>query len=196
MRSGPDPLQQERRLEKWPAGRPSPEVMEAVQRSCLAVAERPERLAEVFYGHLFEMAPWLRPMFSVDMTDQMQKMTDTLLGAIGQLATTDTADLEVLLYQMGTDHYVRYQVEPAHYVYVAHALTRAVRDVSGWEYSSYLSSAWIALSQWVTMHMCAGARAAMADAPVETLASSLPRPRSDSDSDGARSPRRGRPRRP
>jgi hemoglobin-like flavoprotein len=101
--------------------------MDAVQKSCLAVAERPVLLAEVFYGHLFEMAPWLRPMFAADMTDQMQKMTDTLLAAVAQLSTADTADLEVLLYRMGADHYVRHQVEPAHYVYVAHALTRARR---------------------------------------------------------------------
>ena len=188
MRSGPDPLQQERSPESRPAGRPSPEVMDAVQKSCLAVAERPVLLAEVFYGHLFEMAPWLRPMFAADMTDQMQKMTDTLLAAVAQLSTADTADLEVLLYRMGTDHYVRHQVEPSHYVYVAHALTRAVRDVAGLEYSSYLSSAWIALCQWVSMHMCAGARAAMADAPVERLASALPRPRTNPDE-----ARRGRP---
>jgi hemoglobin-like flavoprotein len=190
MRSGPDPVQQDRRRETWPSGRPSPEVLDAVQKSCLTIAERPVRLAEVFYGHLFGMAPWLRPMFAVDMTDQMQKMTDTLLGAIAQLSTADTADLEVRLYQMGVDHYLRHQVEPAHYVYVAHALTRAVRDVSGSDYTSYLSSAWIALTQWVSGHMCAGARAAMADTPVEKLASSLPSPRTDPD--GARP---GRPRR-
>ncbi|MCF7553258.1 globin domain-containing protein [Pseudonocardia sp. WMMC193] len=138
--------------------------MDVVVASCQAVADRPVRLAEVFYSHLFAMAPWLRPMFAPDMTEQMQKMSDTLLAAITQLTTVDTADLEVLLYQMGQDHYTRYEVEPKHYLYVAHALTRAVREVAGWEYSSYLSSSWIAVCQWVTGHMCAGARAAIADA--------------------------------
>ncbi|MCW0212942.1 MAG: globin domain-containing protein [Pseudonocardia sp.] len=159
------------------SGRPSAEVMQAIRESCLTVADRPVELAEVFYGHLFEMAPGLRTMFAVDMTHQMQKMTETLLTAIDTLAHKDTADLEVLLYRMGADHYVRHQVEPEHYVHVAHALTRAIRDLVGLSYSSYLSSSWIALCQWVTNHMCAGARSAMEDRPVETLASAMPRPR-------------------
>ncbi|MEU7813040.1 globin domain-containing protein [Pseudonocardia sp. NPDC049154] len=149
-------------------GRPTPEVMAAVQRSCRAVADRPERLAEVFYAHLFEMAPWARSMFAVDMTEQMQKMTATLLAAIEQLTTSDTADLEVLLHRMGAEHYVRYGVEPKHYLYIAHALTRAVRDVAGWEYSGHLSSCWVWLSEWVCRHMIAGAREAIAEQdPVE-----------------------------
>lgn len=144
----------------WPSDRPPPEVMQAVQRSCRVVADRPVRLAEVFYQHLFEMAPATRAMFAVDMTEQMQKMTDTLLQATAQLLTFDTAELEVVLHQMGRDHYARYRVEPEHYTYVAHALTRAVREVAGWEYTSYLSSCWIALSQRVTRYMVAGAQTA------------------------------------
>lgn len=136
--------------------------MEAVQRSCRAVADRPVRLAEVFYRHLFEMAPATRALFAADMSEQMQKMTDTLLTAITQLLTYDTADLEVTLHRLGREHYDRYGVEPDHYLYIAHALNRAVRDVAGWDYTSYLSSCWIALSQWVTRHMITGARAAMA----------------------------------
>ena len=138
--------------------------MEAVQRSCRAVADRPVRLAEVFYQHLFEMAPATRAMFAVDMTEQMQKMTDTLLAAIAQLSTHDTGELEAVLHRMGREHYQRYQVEPDHYMYIAHALTRAVREVAGWEYTSHLSSCWIAVSQWVTHHMVTGTRSAMEEA--------------------------------
>lgn len=149
-------------------GRPTPEVMAEVQRSCRAVADRPERLTEVFYAHLFEMAPWARSMFAADMTAQMQKMTETLLAAIQQLTTSDTADLEVLLHRLGAEHYARYGVEPKHYLYIAHALTRTVRDVAGWEYSAHLSSCWVWLSEWVCRHMIAGAREAIAEQdPVE-----------------------------
>ncbi|MGD9989533.1 globin domain-containing protein [Pseudonocardia sp.] len=148
-----------------PVRRPGPEVIQAVQRSCRAVEDRPVRLAEVFYDHLFQMAPATRSMFSEDMTGQMQKMTDTLLAAIAQISAQDTAGLEVVLHRMGREHYERYHVEPEHYMYVAHALTRAVRDVADWEYTSYLSSCWIAVIQWISEHMIAGTRAAMA-APV------------------------------
>lgn len=144
-----------------PARRPGPEVIQAVQRSCRAVEDRPVRLAEVFYRYLFEMAPATRAMFADDMTGQMQKMTDTLLAAIATLSTRDTAELEVVLHRMGREHYERYHVEPEHYMYVAHALTRAVREVADWEYTSHLSSCWIAVIQWVTEHMVAGTRAAM-----------------------------------
>jgi hypothetical protein len=62
---------------------------------------------------------------------------------------------------MGIDHYVRYRVEPTHYLYIAHALTRAVRDIAGYEYSSQLSSAWVSVCKWVTEQMCAGTYFAM-----------------------------------
>jgi hemoglobin-like flavoprotein len=156
-----DPLWQDLSVMLWPTARPSRATMDVVQASCRALADRPVRLSELFYEHLFDMAPWLRPMFAEDMTQQMQRMTDTLLAAIAELARTDAGNLKILLRQMGVDHYVRYQVAPPHYLYVAHALTRAVRDVSGSEFSSRLSSSWISVCKWVTEQMCEGARDAM-----------------------------------
>lgn len=137
--------------------RPSRAVIDAVQASCLAVTARPVRLAEGFYEHLFEMAPQLRGMFPEDMSVQMQKMTDALLGAIAQIATTDTVELEIMLRRLGATHRIRYGVESEHYLYIGHALTRAVREVAGPAYSGSLSSSWIALYQWIAAHMVAGA---------------------------------------
>jgi hemoglobin-like flavoprotein len=157
---------------------PAAEVIAAVRASCLAVAHRPVRLAEAFYAHLFEMAPQLRAMFPPDLTGQMQKMSDTLLNAIGQLDTADTTALEAALRRLGADHRTRFGVEPEHYGYIGHALTRAVRDVAGPGYSSSLSSAWIAVYQWVATQMTAGDQAAepgasAADRPMLAL----PQPR-------------------
>ncbi|GAA2544568.1 hypothetical protein GCM10010210_14290 [Pseudonocardia hydrocarbonoxydans] len=153
---------------------PSRAVIEAVQASCAAVAQRPVRLAEVFYANLFEMDPQLRGMFAADMTDQMQTMTDVLLGAIAQIATRDTAELEVTLQALGAAHRTRYGVQNRHYLYIGHALTRAVREVAGPAYSGALSSSWIALYQWVATHMVAGADAL--DAPVPAAAAEVPVP--------------------
>lgn len=139
--------------------RPSAEVIGAVRASCRAVANRPVALAEAFYAHLFEMAPQLRAMFPSDLTGQMQTMSDTLLGAVAALETADTVELEAVLRRMGAVHGTQYRVEPEHYRYVGHALTRAVREVSGPAYSGYLSSSWIAVTQWVAAHMIAGAEA-------------------------------------
>lgn len=161
--------------------RPSAEVIGAVRASCRAVADQPVVLAEAFYTHLFEMAPQLRAMFAPDLTGQMQKMSDTLLGAVAALETADTVELEAALRRLGAVHGTQYGVEADHYRYVGHALTRAVRDVSGPAYSGYLSSSWIAVCQWVAAHMVAGAEAEPEDhdrAPLH-----LPRQRGPRDRD-------------
>jgi hemoglobin-like flavoprotein len=147
--------------------RPSRAVIEAVQASCGAVADRPVRLAEEFYAQLFEMAPQVRGMFAEDMTGQMQTMTDVLLGAIARIAAADTVELEATLRRLGAAHRTRYGVENEHYLYIGHALTRAVREVAGPAYSGSLSSSWIALYQWVAAHMIAGADAV--DEPLVVL---------------------------
>lgn len=142
--------------------RPSRSDVTAIRSSCIAVRERPVALAEVFYAHLFDLAPATRTMFPADMTDQMRKMTDTLLGAVAVLhdAGDDAervAALELSLHRLGAIHRDRWQVQPEHYLYIAHALTRAVRDVAGPAWSGSLSSSWIALTQWITAHMMLGA---------------------------------------
>lgn len=161
--------------------RPSPAVIEAVQASCAAVAARPVRLAEEFYANLFEMAPQVRGMFPADMTGQMQTMTDVLLGAIAQIATRDTAELEVTLQRLGATHRTRYGVESAHYLYIGHALTRAVREVAGPAYSGALSSSWIAVYQWIAVHMIAGADGVDEEVAAERVRAALPQPRGPRD---------------
>lgn len=136
--------------------RPAPAVIELVRASCQAVIDRPVRLAEAFYEQLFAMAPGVRGMFPADMTEQMQKMTDTLLTAVSTLASADTAHLETVLHRLGAQHRSQYGVEPEHYLYIGHALTRAVRDVSGSLWSGALSSAGIAVYQWIAAHMISG----------------------------------------
>jgi hemoglobin-like flavoprotein len=142
--------------------RPGPEVVASIRRSLVAVSSQPVILAERFYAYLFEMAPSVRTMFAHDMSDQMQKMTDTLLMAIGQLDEPDTAVLEKALRHLGADHALRYGVVPEHYRYIGHALTRAVREVAGPAYDGYMSSSWISLYRWVAWHMTAGADDAVA----------------------------------
>jgi hemoglobin-like flavoprotein len=115
------------------------------------------RLAEEFYAQLFEMAPQLRSMVPEDMSGQMQRMTDALLGAVAGIASADTVDLEIALHRLGADHRTRHGVLPEHYGYIGHALTRAVREVAGPAYTGSLSSSWIAVYQWVASHMIAGA---------------------------------------
>jgi hemoglobin-like flavoprotein len=147
---------------------PSRRDVAAVQASLAAVRQRPVALAETFYAHLFEMAPTTRAMFADDMTAQMQRMTDTLLATLAALQShnsgptppgdnlTGPPALERGLQALGAVHRDRWNVLPEQYLYIAHALTRAVRDIAGPAWSGSLSSSWIALTQWITGHMLVG----------------------------------------
>ena len=146
--------------------RPALADVEAIQGSLAAVRHRPVELAEAFYVQLFAMVPAARAMFPADLTDQMQKMTTTLLTAVATLGDAYAAGhdarlvaLERSLRQLGAVHRDRWQVQAGHYLYIPHALTRAVRDVAGSAWSGSLSSSWIALTLWVNGHMLAGAAA-------------------------------------
>ncbi|MGI5130641.1 globin domain-containing protein [Pseudonocardia sp. CA-107938] len=163
-----------------PPTRPAPEAIAAVRLSLQAVAERPVELAERFYKELFAMEPRLREAFPADMSGQMFKMTETLVGAIAALDEPDLDVLEQTLRDLGRTHAVRYGVENWQYGYIGHALTRAVREVAGPSFSGSMSSSWIALYQWVAGHMIAGADASRARAAAEervpTIPAQLPRP--------------------
>jgi hypothetical protein len=49
-----------------------------------------------------------------------------------------------------------------HYVSVAHAVVRAVRDLSGDDWSTSIGSAWISYFQWIKPHLVIGAQQAAA----------------------------------
>jgi hemoglobin-like flavoprotein len=144
--------------------RPARRDVIAIKASLAAVRQEPVALAEAFYAHLFAMAPAARAMFASDMTAQMQRMTDVLLSTLSALEQEAPA-LEAKLRALGVLHRDRWHVQPAHYLYIAHALTRAVRDVAGPAWSGSLSSSWIALTQWITGHMLIGHHDRTAAAP-------------------------------
>lgn len=159
--------------------RPSLEVIAAVRGSLQAVAHRPVELAEVFYAELFAMEPRLRAAFPADMSGQMIKMTETIVGAISALDEPDLGELERALFELGRTHARRFGVENWQYGYIGHALTRAVRELAGASFSGSLSSSWIAVIQWVSAHMIAGAdapRTIVDEEHVPSIPAQLPRP--------------------
>ena len=113
-------------------GRPAPRDLAVIEASLAAVRQRPVVLAESFYGHLFEIAPSARAMFAPDLTDQMQRMTDLLLAALAGLRDEGAAvprpgdplpPLERSLHVLCAVHRDRWNVLPAHYRSIPHALT-------------------------------------------------------------------------
>ena len=156
--------------------RPAPTDVAAIRSSLSTVQRRPVQLAEAFYAHLFELAPPARAMFPADLSDQMHKMTTVLIGVVTTLSNTyaDGDDgqitaLEQSLARLGALHRTHWQVQPEHYRFIPHALTRAVRDVAGPAWCGTLSSSWIALIQWINSHMLAGADQGSASAGTAEL---------------------------
>jgi hemoglobin-like flavoprotein len=134
--------------------RPTPEAMAVVQRSLSLVGSRPVALTEAFYRHLFEMAPGVRAMFPADMTLQNEKLLRALLDTIGALVEPDryAQRMERNLRGLGDQHARRYGVRPEHYPFVGHALTRAIKEVSG-DASATTSSAWVWVYNWTMATM-------------------------------------------
>lgn len=138
---------------------PDAKVIEAVRQSFSTVRRDPVRLAEVFYEHLFDLAPDLRPMFGDDLTVQHQRMAQALLDVVEWLDNPDR--LRPYLQRLGSYHTNRYGVRPEHYPHVGRALVRAVSELAP-NWSSYVSSCWILVYEWITANMLSTAESGQA----------------------------------
>jgi hemoglobin-like flavoprotein len=118
------------------------------------VADRPAAIAEIFYEHLFELAPSVRSMFPADMSIQHERMSRTLIDAVRN--ADDPVKVERLLQRMGAAHARNHAVIAEHYPYVGRALVRAVRDLSP-RWSASVGSAWVQVYEWMAAHMILGA---------------------------------------
>jgi hemoglobin-like flavoprotein len=131
-----------------------PETIAVVRASCRRLPENALVLTEEFYACLFEMAPGTRAMFAEDMTAQSERLLRALLAAVNALE--DPQALEPQLRAWGAWHRHVHGVTNDMYVYVGHALVRAVVRVLGPTETS-VGSAWIAVYQWLASVMIAGA---------------------------------------
>lgn len=128
-----------------------------VRESCARLPEKADVLTRVFYTRLFEMAPAVRPMFPAEMRPQEERLLNALLAAVAAL--DDPAKLEPQLRAWGAWHRRALGVTDDMYVYVGHALIRALRSVLGHTETS-VGSAWVAVYEWLAAVMIDGADAA------------------------------------
>jgi hemoglobin-like flavoprotein len=126
-----------------------------VRESCQWLPSDPGALTRRFYELLFDLAPQVRPMFPEDLSEQSDRLLQALLAAVAAL--DHPVDAERQLRRLGAAHRTRYGVTEEMYVYVGHALIRAVREVTGTT-SVSVSSAWAAVYEWLAAHMIDGAR--------------------------------------
>src|SRR3984885_14468140 len=97
----------------------TPDQVKLVQESFAKVAPISDQAAVIFYDRLFEVAPQVKAMFPVDMTEQRKKLMATLAVVVNGLAK-----LESILPAASAlaQRHVAYGAKPAHYPVVGAAL--------------------------------------------------------------------------
>ncbi|MCW3087959.1 MAG: hemoglobin [Sediminibacterium sp.] len=105
----------------------------------LACKMDPHQIGHVFYSRLFLQMPSLRPMFKPSMTDQYQKIVDTLSTIIERLGHLEELNEDIR--QLALRH-VAYGVQPVHYTLVGEALLWTLGKGLGEAWTDEMSTAW------------------------------------------------------
>jgi nitric oxide dioxygenase len=119
----------------------TPAQVKLVQDSFAKVAPISEQAASLFYGHLFEIAPEVKPLFKGDMAEQGRKLMATLAVVVNGLANLDTVlPAASALARRHTD----YGVKPGHYAPVGEALLWTLERGLGAGWTQDVAAAWAA----------------------------------------------------
>lgn len=111
-----------------------------VTESFTKVAPIAEQAAEMFYSHLFEIAPDTKPLFKkTDMKEQGRKLMQTLATAVGSLYRLEqiVPDIQAL----GKRH-VAYGVTKDQYATVGEALLWTLEQGLGDDFTPEVKEAW------------------------------------------------------
>ncbi len=119
----------------------TPEQIALVQGSFRQVTPMAARIADLFYGRLFELAPEVRPLFPDDLAEQKKKLMQMLGLAVTGLNSPET--LLPAVVGLGERH-SGYEVTPEHYAYVGEALIWALGQGLGDEFTQDVEEAWTA----------------------------------------------------
>src|ERR1700738_4521422 len=119
----------------------TPEHVRLVQQSFANVAPISDQAAVIFYDRLFEVAPSVKPMFPVDMTEQRKKLMATLAVVVNGLST-----LEAVLPAASAlaKRHVSYGAKPEHYPVVGGALLFTLEKGLGDGWTPQVAAAWTA----------------------------------------------------
>jgi hypothetical protein len=135
-----------------------PGLLRVIRESAAQLRGREEFTQQLQYD-LAMLIPDLAGLRTEDGWVFCERMVRALLWT----ATTDqpAALIAESLRRLGALNW-REGFPEAHYVSVAHALVRTVRELSGFEWSTSYASAWISFYQWMRPHLVAGAQWAAA----------------------------------
>jgi hemoglobin-like flavoprotein len=134
----------------------TPDQTYLIRKTFATVSQHENVAALVFYKHLFELAPQLRPMFTGNIEEQSRKLIDMLAALISMLERP--LGLELELKAMGERH-AGYGVKDEHYAIVASALLKMLEETLGPQFTPEAKSVWTSLYSAVEAGMKAGANA-------------------------------------
>jgi nitric oxide dioxygenase len=137
----------------------NPAQINLVQESFAKVAPISEQAATLFYDRLFEVAPAVKVMFPVDMTEQRKKLMATLAVVVNGLS-----NLEAVLPAASAlaKRHVSYGARPEHYPVVGGALLWTLEKGLGEAWTVDVADAWTAAYGTLSGYMISEAYGAQA----------------------------------
>jgi hemoglobin-like flavoprotein len=117
----------------------TPAQTATIRRQFGQIAPRKEEFAALFYDHLFDGDPTIRPLFPADMRAQRGKLVQTLARIILSLDRLDAVMDDVR--ELGQRH-VGYGVGPDHYNAVGEALLATLAEMLGDSFDAASEAAW------------------------------------------------------
>jgi hemoglobin-like flavoprotein len=137
------------------SARPSVEVAAGVQTVCRQLYASESEFLDRFRTSLLQLVPRLR----VSTPDQGAAVAESLARAVLWAALTDDPPevVEATFQNIGADH-ARRGFPADGYHGAGHALLRSARDTYSGDWSSELSSGWVAYYSWLGAHLETGVR--------------------------------------
>jgi nitric oxide dioxygenase len=113
-----------------------------IQTSFAQIVPKAEYAATVFYGHLFDTLPEVKPLFKSDLKTQGIKLFQVISFAVCSLDNLD--ELLPILQDLGRRH-VKYGTQPQHYAYVGDSLIYTLEKVLKNKFTTEIRQAWLDL---------------------------------------------------
>ena len=135
-----------------------PSHIALLRQSYLTLEPAAPQAAALFYRHLFDADPSLKPLFRGDVQAQGQKLMQMIGAAVGLLDKPEV--LLPVLRRLGERH-DSYGVKGEHYATVGAALLRTLEQGLGEAFTAEVREAWVAFYDLASRTMMAAAHTAM-----------------------------------
>ncbi len=120
---------------------------ELVRTSFAKISLIAEETGELFFSRLFEIAPYIRPLFKGEIKEQGKEFMSSLSAVVNDLDTLET--VTPVLKKIGREH-KSYGITHGHYDIVASALLWTLERGLGRDFTDEVRNAWISMYMLVS----------------------------------------------